>query len=307
MHPHWHETSKEEQTVPVHSTNEQSSNESQLSSGIPVSRKPAAVLGMLIVSSLAFTYYHESSIIMGQVSDSSPIIHITENGVDPESVTVHQGQTITWINEQAIPHILESLDLCNPDGDCLYTPTVFPGEQINFEISDDIASGTYTYSSVISETVNGEIIVAEGVATLPTSESQEPADELPPDKLPPTPPLLPTAPLTPPSDTSDPPVADEPIDILSNTPETFTTTPPTTPPTQLPVPKANIPTNPNIDRNLSLNTNVIGKSNQISSPPPINSVHKPFSQPETGASSWIVFALSIIGLTWITRRTFAKA
>ncbi|MCF7844514.1 MAG: hypothetical protein K9M03_01650 [Kiritimatiellales bacterium] len=290
LHPDWHETNQEEQVVPVHGAKD----DRNLPEGIPVSRKPAAILGMLIVSSLAFTYYHSSSSIKGQVTDSAPIIHIKEDGIDPQSITVQQGQTVTWINEQAIPHIIESTDLCNADGACLYTPTVFPGEQVDFEISVEIAAGTYSYSSVTSEDVTGEIIVTATRSTPEPQDAQDPSPGDLTDILPP-PPVAPTPP-----DSNEPPENNIPSNQLSDIPETATT-PPSPPNPQ----NTNIPTNPNVGKYNTPDTNIAGTTNHNGAPPTINSVHKPLQQPQTGASSWIVFILSIAGLTWVTRRAFS--
>jgi plastocyanin len=279
LHQDWHDTGKDEQVVPVRSAKESSSNETCLAGGIPVSRKPAAILGMLIVSSLAFTYYHESSQVTGQVANTSQTVLISEDGLDPLSVSVQQGQTITWINKQSIPHILQSEDLCNANGDCLYTPTVFPGEQINFEITNEIIPGTYTYVSVTSETVAGEIVVTKG------DSNQEPDDD-------------PANALPPPPEATIPPEANEPP-AKQEAPKA----PPKVDTPKAPTPN-NIPTNPNIGKNKKLNANLAGNT-QTKTPPPINSVKKPIRQPETGASSWIVFVLSIAGLMWVTRRAFA--
>jgi len=291
MHPEWHETEQDELTVPVHCANEEPKDASVLASGIPVSRKPAAVLGILIVSSLVITYYQGSSRITGQVSDSPPLISITEDGTEPASVTAQQGQTITWTNEQTIPHILESTDLCNADGACLYTPTIFPGEQVDFKITSDIPAGTYTYSSVTSENINGEIVVIEDDEVPPPENPTENTED-PTESLPPPPPL----------ETFEPPSDNGSENLSSRTPDTSPPPPPLLP--TPPLPKQNIPTNPNTVTNRSLGANLTDAPLHSSAPPTINTTHKPFRQPETGASSWIVFAISIIGLTWITRRAF---
>ncbi|MBU2213623.1 hypothetical protein KKC44_06400 [Patescibacteria group bacterium] len=290
MHPEWHETEQDECNVPVRCANEKPKGASVLASGIPVSRKPAAILGILIVSSLAITYYQGSSRITGQVSSSPQLISITEDGTEPASVTVQQGQTITWINEHTIPHILESADLCNASGECLYTPTIFPGELVDFRITSDIPTGTYTYSSVTAENINGEIVVIEGDEVLPPEDPIENSDD-PTEPMPPPPP-----------ETIEPPSDSDTDNSESITPVSFTPPPPNSLP--IPLPTQNIPTNPNTVTNRSLGANLTDAPLHSGAPPPINTTHKPFRQPETGASSWIVFAISIIGLTWITRRAF---
>ena len=160
LHPHWQD---DEQPVEVHAKEPepQASEESDAPQGVAISRRPAAIVGMVAVIGIGFTLFGGFDALEGQVAGSQNSIAITTRGFEPSSLTVAYGQTITWTNNQDIPHILESQTLCSNTGFCLQTKTLFNGDSDTFTITPDINPGTYEYYSSISENVRGTIVVQE--------------------------------------------------------------------------------------------------------------------------------------------------
>lgn len=136
------------------------------SEGAVVSRRPAAIVGMLIVIGIGFSFFQGVENLTGQLTDGSNVktVTITANGFEPARIEVEHGQTITWVNNQDVPHIIESETLCSDTGFCLMSSTLFNGDSDNFTITPDIQPGSYTYTSSISAELIGEVVVVTQIA-----------------------------------------------------------------------------------------------------------------------------------------------
>jgi len=292
LHPHWHSTDEEDR-VPVHSAQEKEGVQKPV--GVrSVSRKPAAVVGIALVTVVGLAFFGGLRSLTGQLSANTVTVHITENGMQPATVTVAQGQSVEWTNDQTVPHMIESQDLCNAEGECLFTPTVFPGDHVVFDITQDIAPGIYTFGSVIAPDLIGQIIVTVGeqVVSPPPAEAPPPPAE---------------------EETTLDDIAQNlsasATDTLPPSTQLERGTPPqNTPPQQLAA-TSDLSANVLAPQNIPTNTNTVG-SQQFTAPaathtgaPP--SGHKPFRQPETGVGTWIlccIFLLSLSTLLWREHR-----
>lgn len=129
--------------------------------GVQISRRPAAIVGMLIVIGIGFSFFHGVENLTGQLASEGlqQTIRITANGFEPANPEVEHGQTITFVNDQDVPHIIESETLCSDTGFCLMTSTLFNGDSDNFTITQDIQPGSYEYFSSIDASLVGQIIV----------------------------------------------------------------------------------------------------------------------------------------------------
>ncbi len=136
----------------------------------PASRRPAALVGILLVAMLGIAMYVQMTPLTGEVqsitgteSSSAPsdavTVEITDAGVVPRKVTLRAGQTLSWTNKTTLPHIFESEDLKGQDGQSLYSPAIFPGSTQSFTVSEAQLPGTYTYASVTANDVAGEVEV----------------------------------------------------------------------------------------------------------------------------------------------------
>ncbi len=157
LHPHWESEGAE---VPV-----------SVKNAIPehaktVSRQPAAIVGMVTVLAIGYIFFQGVESLTGQVSsgDQQKSVSITEEGLSPVTLEVEHGQTIVWTNNQAIPHILESQELCSDTGYCLQTKTLFQGESDNFTITLDMPAGSYNYTSATSSDIQGVIVITTTAA-----------------------------------------------------------------------------------------------------------------------------------------------
>ncbi|MAE68268.1 hypothetical protein CL635_00445 [bacterium] len=281
IHPDW----QSEDDVPVPVTVKQSTN----AEGIQISRRPAALVGMLIVIGVGFGFFRGTEGLIGQLADSNvQTIRITSEGFQPALLEVEHGQTITWINEQDVPHILESDTLCSDTGFCLLTSTLFNGDSDNFTITPDMQPGSYQYSSSIEEGLVGEIvIITETVDDFtditnilsddffgePVGTTTEPPEGFDPQDFAPQPQGntgLPTNPYT---------VGGQRIHPFDSSGE--------------PIPEAfgDEPFAPS-ENTIAANAIAQGRG--------------PLRQPETGAGVWAVILGSIVGLYWVTRDAFAK-
>ncbi|MBI3331732.1 hypothetical protein HYZ99_02115 [Candidatus Peregrinibacteria bacterium] len=135
-----------------------------------VSRMPAAIIGIVLTVAVGVSALGATDSLMGQIPgipakaiETAIEIRITEDGIVPRTLDAAPGQTIVWINEQEIPHILESETLLGENGSFLYTPAIFPGSEEEFTISDVQEPGRHSYLSTTSVDVYGEInVIAEG-------------------------------------------------------------------------------------------------------------------------------------------------
>jgi plastocyanin len=283
LHPHWQST-EDEQPVPVRSVSQESAP--SFAGTSVISRKPAAIMGIVLVSALLLAYFHSASSLTGQVADGSPIVVITEKGMEPKLLNAALGDNIKWTNEDTTPHILTSDTLCNDNRECLSTPTIFPGDEATFVIPMDITPGIYSYNSVIDSDVKGEINISAAAAITTEGANEEPAYRAPEQKHP----VKDPAPSFPNNFGF---VPDKPKNIDS--PPTIETTPET----------SGIPTNPNSGKSFAMPTTSAVQPNAHTGAPPVVTGHRPISQPQTGAGTWVVvlmFIASVAGLMWRTRK-----
>lgn len=207
LHPHWESDGAE---IPVHVRDEKTERtniNSLPDNAKTVSRQPAAIVGMITVIALGYLFFQGVESLTGQVAGDSHVktVSITENGLDPAILEIEHGDTITWTNNQAIPHILESTSLCSDTGYCLQTKTLFQGESDNFTITLDIPAGSYDYTSATSSEIQGTIIIT----TTPADDFQDitslldnsifgntPINDSPPQANSPFPPSFPQATTT---------------------------------------------------------------------------------------------------------------
>ena len=134
LHPHWE---SEGADVPVRAREDEPKTDNSIPENAKtVSRQPAAIVGMITVIAIGYIFFQGVESLTGQVSsgDQQKNVVITADGLSPVTLEVEHGQTITWTNNQAIPHILESQELCSDTGYCLQTKTLFQGESDNFTI-----------------------------------------------------------------------------------------------------------------------------------------------------------------------------
>ncbi len=145
------------------------------------SRRPAALVGILFVTALGVAMYTQWSPLQGDIQNISGTefssagtsidVIITEAGLEPRKITAAPGQTVTWNNTTGLPHIFESKDIKDSSEQSLYSPAIFPGSKQSFTISSKQAPGTYTYASVTSTDITGEIEILGGAMVTSSASS----------------------------------------------------------------------------------------------------------------------------------------
>lgn len=166
MHPHWEATdalNDGDANVLVKQVRDGSAAHVAI---VPthVSRRPAAIVGILLVLGLGFVFVQGVSDLTGQIAKVTTV-RITKDGTEPSTVTLAPGDTITWMNESETPQILESSTLCTASGECLETRTIFQGEEASYTIPDGVFPGDYIYLSQTSEQISGTITIQGGTST----------------------------------------------------------------------------------------------------------------------------------------------
>lgn len=252
-----------------------------------ISRRPAAIVGMLAVIGIGITFFQGVNGLTGQLASGSSMIRITESGLEPSRLEVEHGQTITFRNDTDVPHILESDTLCSDTGFCLLTSTLFQGDTDNFTITPDMRAGSYAFASVIDSTLAGDIVIVTQAVENPAditandffsdiiNNNPPSASGFGPSNFAPTTQVasgIPTNPYTVTSDRIHPfDSTGEPI------PEAFGDDPTTPTPTE---------------RQMAATAIATGRG--------------PITQPQTGAGVWAVLLGSIAGLVWVSRETMAQ-
>lgn len=123
-----------------------------------ISRRPAAIVGMVIVLTIGFTFFKGVDNLTGQLATpSGPSIIISDSGVLPKILQVEHGQTIRFINNSDTSHQIASNTLCSDTGFCLQTNLLERGQSDVFSITPDMQSGTYEYTSLVSGDIRGSI------------------------------------------------------------------------------------------------------------------------------------------------------
>lgn len=303
LHSNWQ--AEEESPVPV--TEKHHAEEPvHTPQNVEISRRPAAIVGMLIVIGIGATFFGGLDQLRGQIAGggNQAVVRITGAGFTPSTLQVEHGQTITFVNDTATPHIVESETLCSDTGYCLMTKSLFEGESDNFTITPDMAQGSYRFSSAVDPLVTGEIVIVTNVPSnfaditsvfseelLRQSASSSPLDSFgdfgfnPADFAPTntqvprtTASAIPTNPYTVDS------TRVHPFDSEGN-----------------PIPEA-FGDDPSTIRQLAENTATATTTDTRN----ILSTRGPTSQPSTGAEIWFVLAGSIAGIWYASKGALAK-
>lgn len=274
--PHWQVEHEEIQEIPIHVRGNPSSPPVPLAS--PATRRPAAIVGVLMVLLMGFFFVHGVQTLRGQTNDESPLeVRITEEGFNPKSIEVKPGQDIRWINDDpTVPHILTSDTLLTIDGP-LYTDHILPGDTFTTTIASDAKPGTFVYVS-LTEDFAGEVVIADTAKKTPSTEIGKTA----------------SMPKTPQSQKSSQARLSRDGDLQGD-PSSLTAQA---------VPQGPIPRNP-----YTVGSPLPSHSGKTTSPASAqifgsSNTPKPFRQPETGPGLWIVSFMSIGSLLWITRHYF---
>ena len=159
LHPLWQETDGDAVPVRVRETLPQTPKPEMQTTTI--SRKPAAIFGMLAVLGSGFLFFRGvDGLVTGQVAappESGPTVHITASGFSPKVVEVEHGQTITWVNDTAKQQVIQSKTLCSNTGFCLETKALAKDEKGAFSITPDIPAGSYAYGAPTDAGLKGTI------------------------------------------------------------------------------------------------------------------------------------------------------
>lgn len=174
IHPHWQSTDispppppkKEAVHIRIHPA-----------SG---SRRPAAIFGISLVFLAALLLVQNVHTLVGQLTESSSLVRITASGLDPASIPLSPGATITWKNADTKPHILSSDTLRTTDG-LLYSTAIFPEEEFRATILEESSPGGYSYVSLTDPKISGTVHIKEKDAhpsLSPSSPSSIPKNPL---------------------------------------------------------------------------------------------------------------------------------
>ncbi|MBM3231377.1 hypothetical protein FJZ28_03565 [Candidatus Peregrinibacteria bacterium] len=287
LHPHWQSTDGE--VVPVRARTQQTQDVPPVKEVVTVSRKPAAIVGMVaVLVTGAFAFKAVDFEVVGQASNQKTVnVRITDSGFMPKNVEVEHGETITWTNETDVQHAVQSALLCSNTGFCLQTAALGKNAKGSFTITPDIPAGSYAYASAKDTKLTGTIEIV-------TTAAQN-FENLPPPANENTPKI----PVNPNAGSTPIPTANSPATTLN------------------PLDGGSVPVNPyTIDSARSHPFDDKGDPKNIASvtglpkqnPNAIQQNKKPLRQPTTGAGEWIVISLSAIVL-WFSAgralRTFS--
>lgn len=270
MHPHWQSTD-DEAIVPVRSKT------NQASAPVRVSRAPAAVVGIaLMVGVVAYSFGGLDAVI-GQLTNPTPdvTVRVRQGAVDPEIATIMPGQTIRWVNDDQIPHVLSSQTLPTSDGEPFTTSAMFQNGEAFYTAPATAPEGTYDYISQTSPDVAGQIVISNTpvAASSASSVAAEPASSVP---------TLSSVPAVAQSSSSS--VAPLPL------------------PTQPTSSVAPSPVGANV---IAVNPYVVGAKASSSRKPGVVE-HKPTTNAGTGPAVWIVLGCSAAGLVLASRGAFRR-
>jgi plastocyanin len=299
LHPHWQATDDaDDRRVHISATD---SVKKSVSTKIPVSspfsapakkavavpsasRRPAAIVGVLlcvIAGVAAFQGFNVSG-SRGQVDDANTVtVHLRSTGADPVTINVQPGMTITWSNDDTIPHVLSSDTLPTADGTPFVTSAIFPGSSTHFLIPLTAPDGAYPYISKTSSLVSGQIII-HAAGTAPSSSV--PAFSAPAAQTTSTP--------------SFPQVTQAPI-ADTQTDTTTASVTPTETTTAMPTTTDALPVNPH-----TVGSGDAPLPNRQPSGVPAVTTHTPHTEAESGPEVWIVVALTLGAMLVVTRKAF---
>ncbi len=112
-------------------------------------RKSFYISGMLI-----FLAFLSSSSALAQMNNSS--VAIQNFSFQPNNLTVPAGATVTWTNQDSVPHTVTS------DNGTFDSNEIMPGNHFNHTFNQ---SGSYAYHCKIHTTMHGQIQVMQGLGT----------------------------------------------------------------------------------------------------------------------------------------------
>lgn len=291
MHPHWQSTDGDEQAVRITSVqkNKLHAHERDVhASPVRASRRPAAIAGIAMI--LIAGFFGMGGIgsiqsLLGQAS-TSVTVQITSNGTDPETVTVSPGETITWTNNDTIPHILSSDTLPTSDGQPFMTSAIFPGASTHFLVPPTAPAGMYAYISKTAQNISGHIVI-QGSAMAQTSVASVSMQQAS------------SAAFIPPVTA----VSSVP-DMMQNTsvPALTSSEQAQLGGTTTPVPANVIPENPHtVSTASSLPTR-----QQPGTQKPAVTAHTPTGEPATGPDVYVVIGMSMAAVLWISRKALGS-
>lgn len=175
LHPQWQTTDEGDTIIPVRAAGSklparEESLGGQTMKTTTVSRRPAAVFGILVVVGMATLFYQGVDRLTGQLA-ATVDIRIAESGFEPQEIAVARGQQLQWVNERSVPQYIISDTLCRPSGECLNTPTMFQGDTTSYLVPEDIPDGTYSYFSPTDPNLTGTITIGDTPAQATPSPS----------------------------------------------------------------------------------------------------------------------------------------
>lgn len=259
IHPHWQSTDEDERPVRIHSAEPATQT---------VSRRPAAIFGIalsLLIGTAVFTGLRG---MYAQITTEKKTVRITAEGLAPTVITVEPGETILWINEDSIPHLLASETLMESNGEPFAPPAIFPGNEYEFIVPVTAAGGTHSYISQTSSDISGQIVIT-GASIGPATTTQPTT----PTQATPTNIIIPEETIAQPT----PVVRDSDAQILN---------------------PASIPVNP-----YTVGSNPLPSGNNRAASV---TQHRPATQPNSGSALWVTIFGAILGMTFLTRRYFAS-
>ncbi len=180
IHPHW-DTEEGAVSVPV------TARKAERAPVIPassVSRRPAALAGIALVLTVGvLALVQRGDLALPAQTVATADIRITPTGFVPQAFAISAGQTITWINEDSIPHILASTNLPTDTSSPLESPPIFPGQRYTVTIPETTLESDYTYISRTSASLNGSVTIS-ALSAAAQEERDRPPVETQPDEIP---------------------------------------------------------------------------------------------------------------------------
>lgn len=269
---HWQHTDEDEQ--PVHIRTQPHQPEAAEAVFVPVSRRPAALVGIALVACIAFAYLGGLQQLLGQTATDEADILLEVDGPNPPSFEVTPGGSITWENTLDIPQILTSETLELNDGTFLRTSPIFSGDSVTVELASDLPLGTYPYFSLTDSELGG-VIVVTNTPSAPERSSSPAIQQASSQQSVPV--VVPTVPSS----------------SSSSSSSSIATLPPTA------QPSTGVPENP--FRVGSTIADGSDKGTTAQTPPLASTTGKPATQPASGPGLWVAIAISM-GLIWLVGR-----
>ena len=149
LHPHWQSTDDgDEVPITIHTRNAERPKNDAVTSAVRkpkmASRRPAAFVGIMlfvILGAASMNGYLSLRHIAADVT-STQAIHIGATGVSPNDITVQPGGTITWVNDDTIPHVIGFDALYDSTNALLLTTPIFPGGSYDMTVPSSAAAGS---------------------------------------------------------------------------------------------------------------------------------------------------------------------